>query len=27
MLNEGAPLSDEYFALAHEYLSTNFGVD
>lgn len=27
MLNEGAPLSDENFALAHEYLSRNFGVD
>src|SRR5688572_9614403 len=27
MLNEGAPLSDENFALAHEYLSRNFGID
>jgi cytochrome c5 len=27
MLNEGADLSDESFALVHEYLSTNFGLD
>lgn len=27
MLNEGAPLSDQEFALVHRYLSRNFGVD
>jgi mono/diheme cytochrome c family protein len=27
MLNEGAELSDESFALVHHYLSTNYGVD
>jgi cytochrome c5 len=27
MLNEGAPLSDDDFALVHQYLSKNFGLD
>jgi len=27
MLNEGAPLSDENFAIVHQYLSKNFGVE
>ena len=27
MLNEGAPLNDEDFALVHHYLSENFNVD
>jgi cytochrome c5 len=27
MLNEGAPLSDDNFALVHRYLSKNFGVE
>jgi cytochrome c5 len=27
MLNEGAPLNDADFAIVHEYLSRNFGVD
>ena len=27
MLNEGAPLSDENFAIVHRYLSKNFGVE
>ena len=27
MLNEGAPLSDDDFAVVHEYLSQNFGID
>lgn len=27
MLNEGADLSDESFALIHHYLSTNYGLD
>ena len=27
MLNEGAPLSDENFAIVHQYLSKNFGIE
>ena len=27
MLNEGAPLSDENFAIVHRYLAKNFGVE
>ena len=27
MLNEGAPLSDDDFAVVHQYLSKNFGLD
>jgi cytochrome c5 len=27
MLNEGAPLSDENFAIVHQYLSKDFGVE
>jgi cytochrome c5 len=27
MLNEGAPLNDEDFALIHHYLSENYGID